>query len=78
MKFKITMKDPDGVSYAIEQAAQASAREVKGLDNDEIDSIAASRECSIREVCRKWISRGEYITIEIDTEEETATVVPRK
>jgi len=78
MKFKITMKDPDGVYDAIQEAAQASAREVKGLDNDELDALAASREGAIKEVCRKWISHGEYITIEIDTEEETATVVPRK
>lgn len=72
------MKDPDGFYDAIQEAAQASAREVKGLDNDELDALAASREGSIKEVCRKWFEYSEYLTIEIDTEEETATVVPRK
>ncbi len=30
----------------------------------------------IRDVCSKWFRGGERITIEIDTEKKTATVIP--
>jgi hypothetical protein len=75
MKFKVSMKDPDTLYDAINDALEEEL-EPLGLDEDESEAVADVRRGKIREVCSKWFRYGEYLTVEIDTEAETCTVVP--
>lgn len=77
MKFKITLKDPDGFSDGISEAAEKSLGDTSGLSDSERESVAEDRIESIGEALRKWVEYGEYIEIEFDTEAGTATVVPQ-
>ena len=77
MKFKITMKDPDGVYECIEQAAKDWAKEANALP-DEMEAIIQSRHMKLREICGQWFEYGEYLTVEIDTDAKTITVCPTK
>jgi hypothetical protein len=75
MKFRITFKDPDGVSNSLHDAAKDSARSTSGLTEKEMRALAESREEEFGEFLRKWIQYGEYVTIEFDTDADTAVVV---
>lgn len=77
MKFRITMKDPDGVGDAVVKAAQSSIAGMK-LEEDERDQLEESRREKIEEQLRKWFEYGEYLEVEIDLEAGTATVVEQK
>lgn len=48
MKFKVTLKDPDGVYESIEDAAKSAANEVAGVleldDEDRASFVAENRE----------------------------------
>jgi len=74
MKFKITMKDPDGVYNSVTDAAAASAAAVNGISDDERESLEESRREEITECIGKWFEYSEYLTVEIDTDSMTATV----
>lgn len=60
MKFRLTFKTPD----VLEQIEEIEAYR-KNEDGGSIHAVA-----------QKFIHYGEYITIEFDTETETAEVVP--
>ena len=60
MKIQITFKDPDGVSYSVEQVAAE-----KGLEVGEIEPLL-----------KTWVEYNEYVTVEIDTDTNTAIVIP--
>jgi hypothetical protein len=72
MKIKITLKDPDGVSESLRDAAESSVPQ--GLTQSERESLTESRQERYGKACEPWIEYGEYVTIEIDTEAGTATV----
>lgn len=75
MKFRITMKDPDGFHESIEEAAgQMDVPEVYRACLDEIRE--SQREC-LKRYCSRWFEYGEYLTVEVDTEAGTCTVVPK-
>lgn len=76
MKFLVTMKDPDGADSSIERAAGQYACEVENLDEEDRDDLAASKRERLGEWLSRWLKHGEYITIEFDTEANTARVVP--
>ena len=76
MKFQVTFKDPDSLYDAINDALDNE--EFNGLAEDELNAVKEIRRQSIAEDCQKWFEWGEYLTVEIDTEEETCTVVPNK
>lgn len=78
MKFKVTFKDPDGVYESLDEAAEGLARDVVGVDDEERGEIAESRREKIKDFTERWIEYGEYLTVEFDTDEGTATVVPVK
>jgi hypothetical protein len=73
MKFRISMKTPDAVAYAIEDAVSAPFS-VGDVDID-IENAAAEQKAELEELCKQWFSYGENVTIEIDTETKTATVL---
>ena len=78
MKFEVTMKDPDGFYDSIEDAAKESIALVPGLNGEEMDSLTEVRSQTLKDLCEKWFKYGEYLTVEIDTEAQTITVVPVK
>lgn len=77
MKFRVTMKDPDGVGDAIKEAARRSVAGMK-LDADELEQLEETRREKIDEQLRKWFEYSEYLKVDIDLEAGTATVVEQK
>lgn len=77
MKFKINLKDPDGVSDGVTDAVAASVAAMD-LPDDERESLEETRAEKVNEALREWFEYGEYVTIEIDTEAMTATVCKAK
>ncbi len=78
MKFRVTMKDPDTLLDAIQDAAKELADQVTGIDEDERVSLVESKKEKLSELCRKWFEYSEYLTVEIDTEAESISVVTRR
>ena len=74
MKVKITMKDPDGVCQSVIDSIVENMP--GGLDEEGREVLYNTRKEMIMEVISKWIWASEYLTVEIDTEEETIEVVP--
>lgn len=64
MKFRITLRDPDGISDAI-YAVRRSQDIREDVDLEEA-----------RLFIRKWVKHSEYLTVEIDTEASTCIVLP--
>jgi len=76
MKFKVTLKDPDGFYNCIDDAVCDEVAKLGITDDREINAITDARKDKVNKALRNWVEYGEYITIEFDTEEQTATVVP--
>ena len=75
MKFKVQMKDPDTLEDAIDEAVKKIV--IEGVDKEEIEMIREHRKDSIRGLCNKWFEYGEYLTVEIDTDANTCTVIEK-
>ena len=76
MKFRVTMKDPDGVYEAIRSAARDSMENLAGkVDLGEANDLIESRHEKISDAISAWVEYGEYLTVEFDTDAKTATVV---
>ncbi len=73
MKFTVSMKDPDTLHDAIDEAVKSDLA-TTGLDADEQELLAESRREKISELCGKWFRYGEYLDVEIDTEAGTCIV----
>ena len=76
MKFKVTLKDPDGFYDCITDAVESSLNGTTFSDEEEFEKISEIRRENIKTAISKWVEYGEYITIEFDTTAGTATVVP--
>lgn len=74
MKFKVSMKDPDTLDDAISDAIEVT--DVALMDGEEREAVKEIRMKKAREIAAKWFQYGEYLTVEIDTEAGTCTVVP--
>ena len=68
MKIQVTLKDPDSLN---DEITDGVVREYPNEDPD----IRAEKIADIRIMSCKWFKYGEYVTIEIDTETETAKVL---
>jgi len=76
MKLQITMKTPDCISDTIDEAKRQAWEEVENeCDRETFDEEMAGTFDSWKELCEKWFSYGECVTLEIDTEEETIRVL---
>jgi len=78
MKFRITMKDPDGVGDCIRQAAEESLKAVAGIDDSEREELLETREAKLSEACEKWFEYKEYLCVEIDTDAGTCVVIEQE
>lgn len=77
MKFRVTMKDPDSLHDACEDAAREALEAVAGLSDGERALLLESRATGLRQLADRFFEHGEYVTIEIDTDTKEARVVPR-
>ena len=75
MKFTVTLKDPDVLDDAINDAVDKSFPE--GLSEEEKELLADGRREEYRLFAGKWMKYGEYLTVEFDTEAGTALLLPK-
>jgi hypothetical protein len=71
------MKDPDCLHNALRDAVAEDMGGAK-LDEDEADAVFQLRVEKAQKACARWFRWGEYLTVEIDTDAGTATVIPEK
>jgi hypothetical protein len=78
MKFTVTMRDPGALDDAIKDAVKEG---LEGLDRTLPFALPALRDRrrrarrSAREIAEKWFHHGEYLSVEIDTDAKTCTVL---
>jgi len=77
MKFRVTMKDPEGAYDSIQDEAKKMVAAIEGITEDEREPIEESRADMLKAFASRWMTYGEYITVEFDTEAGTATVIER-
>ena len=75
MKFRITMKSPDAYGDALNDAAKEQVNAMTGVLDDDMPDLVDRRYEALDELCSQWFKYSEYVTIEIDTEAKTATVL---
>lgn len=75
MKFKIVMKDPDGVFESVRDAAWDSIESL-GLEADEKSLVAEQRQERLDEMLEPWFEYSEVVWLEVDTDAGTIRVVP--
>lgn len=78
MKFRITMKDPDGIYECTEDAIKRDVAAIPGLSKDEREAVLEKRRDAVIDVRDRWFEYGDYVTVEIDTDAGTARVVEAK
>ena len=80
MKFRITFKDPDGVSNSIQEEslnlAQNSLTENLRTNEKLLEPLVEHFKEELESKIEKWIEYNEYLTIEFDTDANTCTVIP--
>lgn len=76
MKFRVHLKDPDVLHDEIDDAMKKDPSLAAIADKDERDAVKEIRREKLHELCRQWFEYSEYLTVEIDTEAKTCTVVP--
>jgi hypothetical protein len=74
MKFAITFKDPDGVYESLRDAAAESVSSIEGVDDEERTALEEARQKKFQNFIEQWIRYFEHVTIEFDTEANTALV----
>lgn len=79
MKFRVTLKSPDACDYAIEDECERYEESLRedGPDDDEeeIEAMVDELRHELQAECERWFSEAEYATVELDTEEHTATII---
>jgi len=77
MIITVQMKDPDSLHEAIEEALYQELAEINNLGLDEYahNAIFESRREKANAVAAKWFEYKEYLTVQIDTEAGTCTVL---
>lgn len=74
MKFKVTMKDPDTLGDAINDAVREDIAKIPGLTGEDRETLFENRREAVSKITAKWFEYGEYLAVEIDTDAHTATV----
>ena len=78
MIINITLKDPDGVYDAIEDAAEEQVENISNVTAAEKRQLIDSHHTQIDKELEPWIEYSEYVRIQIDTQAKTATVLLNK
>lgn len=74
MKFPVTFKDPDTLHESILHAVRDSLKGLP-LSDEERKAVFEIRCEQIQEQVAKWFECGEYLSVEIDTDAGTCTVL---
>lgn len=81
MKINITMKTPDALYEAAQEYANRMAEDKDNVKEIE-DEYGGDKNYYIQtqhelfeQIANKWFKYGEYVTLEIDTEEETCVIM---
>jgi hypothetical protein len=78
MIINITLKDPDGVYDAIQDAAEEQVNAITNVTASEKRQLIQSRHFQIDKELEPWIEYSEYVRLQIDTTTKTATVLLNK
>lgn len=80
MIVRVTMKDPDcDLDEQVQNVVKRELDTRADLDpEDRADAHEAMAESIHDIITTRWLHSGEYLTVDFDTEEGTATVVPNK
>lgn len=70
MKFRVTMKTPDALDYALEDLKE-ELKDHALLDEDEMEEKLNEA----REFAQEYMEWSEYLRVEFDTETKTVTVL---
>jgi hypothetical protein len=73
MKLHVMFKTPDALDYAIQDGVNSAFP--GDAEDDTIREQRDELEQTLRNKAAKWISYGECVTIEIDTDTDAARVV---
>lgn len=73
MKITVSFKNPDALDESIDESFQDL--KIEGLDEEELEAVKETRKAETKEICEKWFKWGEYLTVEVDTEAKTCTVI---
>jgi hypothetical protein len=76
MKFRVYMKDPDGVSEAIRDAAEEWGAKLPDVTEAERESMVDDRVETLRDSIGFAFEYGECLMVEVDTTARTCVVVP--
>lgn len=78
MKVTVSLKDPDTMHDAVDDAAKRLPKP-EGVSDSEWQSIREGRaDAAKAAISHRWMEWGEYLVVEFDTEAGTATVIPNK
>ena len=81
MKLLVTLKDPDTLYDAIQDAERTLTKQLMAdlsLTKDEAEVVAQKRCEKMNEFANKYFEWGEYITIEFDDEQKYARVLDKR
>jgi hypothetical protein len=78
MIIRVTFKNPDTLLDSVSDAVKASVGSLPLSDEEKSLIIESRTENENASICDNWCEYGEYVTIEFDTEKNTATVVRRR
>ncbi len=79
MKLYLTFKTPDVLREAAKEKADDVVEEQNqdnNLSPDDADELRHETFHKFMKLGRKFVRDGEYVTLELDTDAETCTVVP--
>ena len=62
MKFRITMKDPDGIYECTEEAIKREVMAIPGLSAKEREAVFQTRRKAVNEALSRWFEYGDYVT----------------
>jgi hypothetical protein len=74
MIISITFKTPDAVDDVVDDEVFNLVSDMNIQDEDEAREIEEAKRVELKEFLGQWITHGELITIEFDTEKSTAIV----
>lgn len=78
MKIRVTLKDPDTMHDAVDEAAKRLPKP-EGVSPKEWKSLCEERAGEAKDIIsQRWMEYGEYLEVDFDTDALTATVVPIK
>lgn len=76
MKFKVTLKDPDGPYMCVRDALNDFYNSLPAsMSDEERQEAADARYEEMQEVMHEWLSSGEYLTVEFDTVSKSCEIV---